>query len=717
MDRLHWAGLGLITAAAAAIRLSGLTYSLRIDEIEAWAGAQAPLGEILTRFDRLPHTSLLLRAAMHTLGDSEPALRLPFLVFGVLAVPTIYLAGRLLFDRATGLAAAVLLAVAPMHVFHSQEARYYAPFVFYSLCAFIVAWRLAGTEERRRPLLWGIFWGVSALNAYTHLFALYPLVLSVGTILWGRWNRTRLARPSGEASWLPAAGLAALILLAGPAWYYLLLWQQGGSDTLIESYVLQHLLGPFPFSAIAREAAGGSPAAALLCGLAILGGALNWKSRRAAVACLWLWIVLPVASLFLIKSKTHFELRYFIFLLPLGLLLAASGAAATAERLARGAWMRIACAGAILAAVVAAQAPALAAYQALPLSRLRETVKYISERCGPQDAVFLFPQWSANWHHYYPTDPCRLYNLGILTSSRLPEFVRSHDRVWLAATWVQDPRRRAFFERQRVELKRYYDEEVVASFSSRNPNDSGQVYSYRRNAVPPPSRARRQAFDPSRGGVRLLGNIKGFVHDGPPGTYTLWTSTRGERLELASVAVGSSLRTAADREEALYVWAGSIAHQAAAGRTRWRQGDLLELPTEKARIDALEDSVLLRLSWPLRRPRARTRLLMRLSEELGATTPILRPLLVSGDRTLLLERLPSGVYNRSRFHSPWGSGITNGLSINLAGARCSQTLISGEIDWCQYEGEIWYLSRTLGPRYLWRRMVPAPSSMVRLLYR
>lgn len=59
-------------------------------------------------------------------GYSEIASRLPSVIFGVLAVWIIYLIGKKIHSKKLGIVAALLLAVNPLHIYYSQEARMYS---------------------------------------------------------------------------------------------------------------------------------------------------------------------------------------------------------------------------------------------------------------------------------------------------------------------------------------------------------------------------------------------------------------------------------------------------------------------------------------------------------------------------------------------------------------------------------------------------------------
>ena len=75
---------------------------------------------------------------------------------GVLAVPTLYLAGKRTFGRNVGLLAALLLAVNPFHVFYSQEVRMYGLVALLSAATLGAAWgALEGLDRTRDHLRQG----------------------------------------------------------------------------------------------------------------------------------------------------------------------------------------------------------------------------------------------------------------------------------------------------------------------------------------------------------------------------------------------------------------------------------------------------------------------------------------------------------------------------------------------------------------------------------
>lgn len=76
-------------------------------------------------------------------GWSEISVRMPSIIFGILTVFFTYLIGKELFSKKIGLISALMLCIAPLHIYYSQEARMYSlsafavTFSFYSLTLFL----------------------------------------------------------------------------------------------------------------------------------------------------------------------------------------------------------------------------------------------------------------------------------------------------------------------------------------------------------------------------------------------------------------------------------------------------------------------------------------------------------------------------------------------------------------------------------------------------
>jgi 4-amino-4-deoxy-L-arabinose transferase-like glycosyltransferase len=180
-----WAVLGL-TALAAAIRFSTLgLQSYRHDEAvtagrvlfaslprtmhEVWAGESTP-----------PLYYLLAWLWSHAFGVHEVGLRSLSALFGTATVPLAYLAGRELIGRRAGLAVAAIVAVEPMLVWYSQDARAYALLVLLSTAALLFFLRARRTGAARDLAWWAVF---SSLALSAHYFAFFPLAIEAAWLL------------------------------------------------------------------------------------------------------------------------------------------------------------------------------------------------------------------------------------------------------------------------------------------------------------------------------------------------------------------------------------------------------------------------------------------------------------------------------------------------------------------------------------------------------
>ncbi|QQG43451.1 MAG: glycosyltransferase family 39 protein [Candidatus Daviesbacteria bacterium] len=128
----------LILAVALILRLISLNQSLWLDEAINVVNAQnLNLLTFLTQYPigdfHPPGYFLLLWLWGRLFGFSEISVRIPSLFLGVGTIWLVYLLGKELFNKKIGALAALLLAVAPLHVYYSQEAR------MYSFAAFAVA--------------------------------------------------------------------------------------------------------------------------------------------------------------------------------------------------------------------------------------------------------------------------------------------------------------------------------------------------------------------------------------------------------------------------------------------------------------------------------------------------------------------------------------------------------------------------------------------------
>jgi len=163
-------------------------------------------------------------------GTGEWGLRSLSAAAGVATIPVAYFIGRELRGARAGVVAAALVAVNPMLLWYSQEARAYALlglFCALSLLYCVRAMRAERPDEKRDFVLWGVF---SALAMATHYFAVFPLLAE--TVLLAR----RRGRAIYRGLWIVALAAALLAPLAYHQMSY-------GHAEWIGKFTLGHRLG------------------------------------------------------------------------------------------------------------------------------------------------------------------------------------------------------------------------------------------------------------------------------------------------------------------------------------------------------------------------------------------------------------------------------------------------------------------------------------------
>jgi len=211
-----WLTLGAIVALAAALRFATLrTQSIWFDEAATWDLVRRPFGTMLSRIpdgeSNPPLFYALEWAWTRVFGDGEAGLRsLPALA-GLLTVPVAYAIARCAAAGAreavaarAGLAAAALVAVNPLLVWFSQEARSYALATLLSALALLLLQRTLADRRGRALAAWAL---VAALALATHYFTAFVLAPQALWLLW------RHPRRRGAAIAVGAVALAGLALL------------------------------------------------------------------------------------------------------------------------------------------------------------------------------------------------------------------------------------------------------------------------------------------------------------------------------------------------------------------------------------------------------------------------------------------------------------------------------------------------------------------------
>ena len=437
----------LALLAAFALRVYRIdTPSLRGDEAFSVMYARSTPQEMLRSFTSStePHPPLsffLLHYWGQVAGQSEFALRFTSLWFGVLCVVLIYALGRRLWDKRVGLAAAGLLAINPLYIWHAQEARMYAILAALTMASMLLYLLVL---SHREWYWWVAYGALTALAVYTHYYAALVIVAqglyaALHVLLSHTAERRERARGlmrlgAGLAvagalylPWLvPSLGILGAyhgaarsqIPLFEPVYRCLLVFGQGQTLPRAVSLWLLPLWG------------------ALLAG----GTLVAWHRSRASAAWMSLYLAVPWSVIFVDSlRRPAFDERYFMVSTPPYYLFIALSLIALLEG-GRAARARHALAGLAVAAVLAVSGVSLhnhyhdPAYARAPDWRALST--YFAAQTRPGDVVVLnYPDPAASYYYDLPvpwhTLPAAYPVDRQATVASLEDLTSTYDRVWL----------------------------------------------------------------------------------------------------------------------------------------------------------------------------------------------------------------------------------------------------------------------------------------------
>lgn len=196
------------------LRLYGLgTWQLGLDEAYtanvAVRGVQEIIRFIAVDDSHPPLHYVLVHYWRQLVGTSEVLLRLPSVAFGVAGIWIVYKLAESLIDNRVGLVAAFIVAMSPLHIFHSQELRFY-PLIFFlgTASLYFFARMLQGGGRRD----WWGYWLTTVLALHTHYSAFLIVTaanLAYVVLLVTRSQRIRLW------AWI---GMQGAVLIATLPW-------------------------------------------------------------------------------------------------------------------------------------------------------------------------------------------------------------------------------------------------------------------------------------------------------------------------------------------------------------------------------------------------------------------------------------------------------------------------------------------------------------------
>jgi uncharacterized membrane protein len=198
--------LAAVVAVAAVLRFWRLgSQALWYDELSTVRVVQVRLLDLYAQITSLEGTPPLYFASewvwIRVFGRGDAALRASSALLGTLTVVVVYaLLVELRQTRRTARTAAVLVALNPLLIWYSREARAYSLFAFIVACSLLC---LARALRRRNPVD-HLLWGLVAVAAFTtHYFAPFVLAPQAAWLALRLWRsrlwRSRLRRDAALA--------------------------------------------------------------------------------------------------------------------------------------------------------------------------------------------------------------------------------------------------------------------------------------------------------------------------------------------------------------------------------------------------------------------------------------------------------------------------------------------------------------------------------------
>ena len=403
---------------------------------------------------------LLLHYWMMAFGTSESAVRLLSVLFGVLAIPMIYVVGRQLFNKETGLVGALILALSSFNIYYSQETRMYSLMALLALLSMYFFWRFL----RQSNLVSSVGYVLSTtLLVYTHYYGFFVVIAEnfyVVTLLLLSKNRTYKLK-----HWV---ALQAIVVALFVPWVAVLIGQISRRITRVN-------LAPPTLATISHTFivySGTALLVALFLGLSVLSlftyqkvrGSMDWKAPLKALQsyawkvrianvepvyflAVWLFAIniIPfIISRFSAPIYSYSLERYAIAGAVALYLLVAKGINNINHR-----YTKVAVIGIIIVLSAANLQPY---YTSITKPQAREATSFIDANLKSGDIVLVSPEWEHSTFDYYnnPTDivvkPIHSWNVvdKPINSSATPSVnrpedkikeiqsdVSGHDRVWL----------------------------------------------------------------------------------------------------------------------------------------------------------------------------------------------------------------------------------------------------------------------------------------------
>lgn len=452
-QRFFWIFIALAIGLGGFLRYYQLNErALNFDEVYEVTHHSGTLMEKVEQMEGMPPTFyLIINKLIRWLG-TDLAVRWLTALLGTCTVLVVGLWGRDIGGARVGGLAALLMAVSPMNVYHSQHGRVYSMYCFVVALALLFGWRLL---KQQRWQDWLLFVATSWLAMATHYYAALPIAM-MWLMLWG--SRPGCIWPKGLC-WAVVLAIALV-----PIAYCLRVDMQVPEVSFAKSlfhledwaYTYYCLVGGYTLGPSIDELRSiplregilrmlPATVAIAVCALPLVLAAWGKRCKRADVARLIVLLIaaIPILGYATYWAATGYTYRYVIWLIaPLCVLLAIGLDAASSKTRSL-----------LLVGLLTISLYSLNNWYTDDRYRQDDffAVEDLLLEQSPDDVVLAYPLYFGRAAAYHLEDTFEMHLATLLLDTRqnwgvvLPELVdslqgRSH--YWIVAQWFayDDPR-------------------------------------------------------------------------------------------------------------------------------------------------------------------------------------------------------------------------------------------------------------------------------------
>lgn len=382
--------------------------SLWMDETTSVIDAKEPVKKILfdpNWKDQVPLYRLILHFWIIVFGETEFALRLFSVLFGVISVLMLYQLTKVMLSRKVALLASFFLSINTLFIKHAQEAGKYTLFIVLSLLTVYFVFQVLKREEKKRKV-WLLFIITSLLNMYTHIFASFILLAEIIYLI--------LFLKKKEIDKL-IVSLIIILVLYLPIIIGIVISVSFRSQYHPDLGIASSFLSYIKEIIISFS---GNVGLTIIFSILIIN-ALIW-SFKTEKKLFWLFTLLniiPILCVYALKNIImDIQVRHFIFLLPIYLLFAAYGVVCIQKKLFSFLTLSL---------VIVISIPSLNNYYNRSTLQWDIAVNFIKDNFQDED-IIVASWWTENIVKYYSDLPyIKLEDIKRISDVK-------YKRIWLA---------------------------------------------------------------------------------------------------------------------------------------------------------------------------------------------------------------------------------------------------------------------------------------------